>query len=219
MNIKAAIFDMDGTLVDSLGLWDVLWKVFGDTFLNGAEFVPDADAAKAVRTMALREGMYLLHDVCKLGDSGEAVYQVANDTFRDYYANSVVLKEGVQTYLEYCKEKQIRTVIASATAPELIEIALNHCGVRDYFEKIFSCSVVGKGKEEPDIFLHTQAWLGTKTEETWVFEDSFVALQTAQKIGMPTVGIYDRYNPWQDAVKQASTIYVGPEEDVTKLMK
>ncbi len=219
VNIKAAIFDMDGTLVDSIGLWDVHWKVLGDTFLNGEKFVPAPDVEKAIRTMALREAAELLHRACKIGESGDAVYQVANETFRNFYANSVTLKAGMQTYLQYCKEKGIRAVIASATAPELIEIALEHCGVRHYFEEIFSCSVVGKGKEAPDIFLHTQAWLGTETAETWVFEDSFVALETAQRIGMPTVGIYDRYNPWQDAVEKASTIYIGPGENVTKLMK
>ena len=218
MNIKAAIFDMDGTLVDSLGLWDVHWKAFGDAFLNGAKFVPDPEVELKIRTTTLREAAELLHRECKLGPSSEAVYQVANETFRNFYANAVTLKDGMQAYLQHCKEQGIRTVIASATAPELIEIALAHCGVRDYFEEISSCSVVGKGKDAPDIFLHTQAWLGTKTEETWVFEDSAVALATAQRIGMPTVGIYDKYTPGQDAVKKASTIYIGPGENVTKLI-
>ena len=219
MKIKAAIFDMDGTLVDSLGLWDVLWQVFGDRFQNGVKFVPDPQSERMVRTMALREGMYLLHEKCGLGESGEAVFQAADETFRSFYANSVTLKDGVRAYLEDCKRKNIRMVIASATAPELIGIALEHCGARDYFEAIFSCSVVGKGKEAPDIFLHTQAWLGTATEETWVFEDSYVALETARKIGMPTVGIYDRYNPWQDKVQQASTVYIGEGMDLTKLIE
>lgn len=219
MNIKAAIFDMDGTLVDSLGLWDVLWQVFGDRFQNGVKFVPDPQSERMVRTMALREGMYLLHDRCGLGESGEAVFQAADETFRRFYAGSVTLKQGVGAYLDYCRKNGIRMVIASATAPELIEIALEHCGVRDYFEEIFSCSVVGKGKEAPDIFLHTQAWLGTPTEETWVFEDSYVALETAQRIGMPTVGIYDRYNPWQDKVRQASTIYIDRGMNMSQLIE
>lgn len=219
MQIKAAIFDMDGTLVDSLGLWDVLWQVFGDRFCGGVKFQPDAESEKKVRTMALRDGMYLLHETCHIGENGEAVFQTADQTFRDFYANSVTLKAGVRDYLEYCKENGIRMVIASATAPELIEIALEHCGVRRYFEEIFSCSVVGKGKESPDIFLHTQAWLGTETEETWVFEDSYVALETAQRIGMPTVGVYDPYNPWQQQVRKASTVYLDRGESMMKLTK
>lgn len=217
MQIKAAIFDMDGTLVDSLGLWDVLWQVFGDRFQGGVKFIPDPESERKVRTMALREGMYLLHENCGLGESGEAVFRTADETFRSFYANTVTLKEGVREYLDYCKENGIRTVIASATAPELIEIALEHCGVRHYFEEIFSCSVVGKGKEAPDIFLHTQAWLGTKTGETWVFEDSYVALETARRIGMPTVGVYDQYNPWQEQVRKASTVYLDRGESMMKL--
>ena len=218
MQIKAAIFDMDGTLVDSLGIWDILWEAFGNRFCGGVKFVPDPESERKVRTSTLKTAMALLHENCGLGESSEAVYQVGEETFRNFYANTVTLKEGVREYLEYCKENGIRTVIASATAPELIEIALEHCGVRHYFEEIFSCSVVGKGKEFPDIFLHTQAWLGTKTEETWVFEDSYVALETAQRIGMPTVGVYDVYTPWQDAVEKASTIYVSKNENMTKLM-
>ena len=217
MQIKAAIFDMDGTLVDSLGIWDILWQAFGDRFCGGVRFVPDPESEKKVRTSTLKTAMALLHENCGLGESSEAVYQVGEETFRNFYANTVTLKEGVREYLEYCKENGIRTVIASATAPELIEIALEHCGARHYFEEIFSCSVVGKGKEFPDIFLHTQAWLGTKTEETWVFEDSYVALETAQRIGMPTVGVYDVYNPWQEQVRKASTVYLGQGESMMKL--
>lgn len=217
MKIKAAIFDMDGTLVDSLGLWDVLWQAFGDRFCGGVKFVPDAESERKVRTMALREGMYLLHENCGLGKNGEAVFRTADEVFRNFYANSVTLKEGVWEYLNYCRDNGIRTVIASATAPELIEIALKHCGVRDYFEEIFSCSVVGKGKESPDIFLHTLDWLGTSLEETWVFEDSYVALETAQRAGFPTVGVYDLYNPWQDKVRQASTVYLDRGESMMKL--
>lgn len=219
MQIQAAIFDMDGTLVDSLGLWDVLWQVFGDRFCGGVKFIPDPESERKIRTMALRDGMYLLHENCHIGKDGEEVFQTADRTFRDFYANSVTLKDGVRDYLNYCKENKIRTVIASATAPELIQIALEHCGVSDCFEEIFSCSVVGKGKESPDIYLHTQAWLGTATEETWVFEDSFVALETAQRIGMPTVGVYDMYNPWQDKVQAASTVYIGAGESLKTLMQ
>ncbi len=219
MKIKAAIFDMDGTLVDSLGIWEIMWQNLGEHFCGGNRFVPDPESAKKIRTTTLRDAMYLLHENCNLGESGEAVYQVGEQTFRDFYANTVTLKEGVREYLEYCRTNGIRAVIASATAPELIEIALEHCGVRHYFEEIFSCSVVGKGKESPDIFLHTQAWLGTPTEETWVFEDSNVALETAQRIGMPTVGVYDSHTPWQEQVRQASTIYIAQGESMQKLIE
>ena len=83
-------------------------------------------------------------------------------------------------------------VLASATDPILIELGLAHCDMNKYFKAILSCAVIGKGKEEPDIYLEAQRILGTPAEETWVFEDSYVALRTAHGIGMPTVGIYDK---------------------------
>ena len=76
---------------------------------------------------------------------------------------------------------------------------------------------MGKGKEEPDIFLLASEFLGEKTEETWVFEDSLTAIETATSIGMPTVGIYDQYNYGQDRIKEIATEYVAAGETLLKL--
>jgi beta-phosphoglucomutase-like phosphatase (HAD superfamily) len=83
--------------------------------------------------------------------------------------------------------------------------------------KIFSCTDLGKGKEEPDIFLLASEFLGEKTEETWVFEDSLTAIETVSRIGMPTVGIYDPYNYGQDRIKEIATEYVAAGETLLKL--
>ena len=73
MNIKAAIFDMDGTLVDSLMLWDVLWSTFGDKYLNDKSFSPSVEDDKKVRTLTLKDAMLLIHNNYKLGESGERI--------------------------------------------------------------------------------------------------------------------------------------------------
>ena len=219
MNIKAAIFDMDGTLVDSLMIWDVLWSTFGERYLNDKNFVPSLEDDKKVRTLTMNDAMHLIHENYKLGKSGEELLSLANTIMKDFYSNSVELKSGVREFLEYCKKNSVKMCIASATAPDFIDMAMKHCGIEKYFLKVFSCSTIGKGKDEPDIFLQAAEFLGAKCKETWVFEDSLTAIETATKIGMPTVGIYDRYNFGQDRIKKIATEYIAEGETLLKLTK
>jgi len=219
MNIKAAIFDMDGTLVDSLMLWDVLWSTFGDKYLNDKSFSPSVEDDKKVRTLTLKDAMLLIHNNYKLGESGEELLSLANGIMNDFYANRVELKDGVRVFLEHCKNNGVKMCIASATAPELIDVALEHCDIGKYFLKVFSCGVIGKGKDKPDIFLQAIEFLGAELKETWMFEDSLTAIETATKIGMPTVGIYDRYNFGQDRIKKIVTNYIAEGETLLKLTK
>ena len=219
MNIKAAIFDMDGTLLDSLMLWDVLWSTFSDKYLNDRSFSPSVEDDKKVRTLTLKDAMLLIHNNYKLGESGEELLSLANSIMIDFYANSVELKDGVREFLEHCKNKGVKMCIASATAPELIYIALKHCDIEKYFLKVFSCGTIGKGKDEPDVFLQAAEFLGAEIKDTWVFEDSLTAIETAAKIGMPTVGIYDKFNYGQDKIKEIATEYINSTETILKLIK
>jgi len=219
MNIKAAIFDMDGTLVDSLFLWDVLWSAFGERYLNDKSFAPNVEDDKKVRTLTLKDAMDLIHNHYHLGESGEELLALANSIVIDFYANSVELKSGVRKFLEHCKNTGVKMCVASATAPELIDVAIKHCDIGKYFLKVFSCGTIGKGKEEPDVFLQAAEFLGTEINETWVFEDSLTAIETATKIGMPTVGIYDRYNFGQNRIKEIATEYITDGETLLKLLK
>lgn len=217
MKIKAAIFDMDGTLIDSLILWDILWKEFGERYLGGKAFKPDADTDKAIRTMPVPDAMEYLHKKCNIGESGEELYKIAVATFKNFYENEVQLKEGVREFLEYCCCNGVKMCIASANDAQLIDVILKHCGIEKYFLKFFSCKELGKGKEEPDIFYQALSYLGTPIEETFVFEDSYVALTTAVKAGFPTVGVYDKYSFRQDILKENSTIYISENESFLKL--
>ena len=219
MDIKVAIFDMDGTLVDSLMLWDVFWSTFGERYLNDKSFVPSLEDDKKVRTLTLKDAMHLIHRNYNLGESGEELLALANTILNDFYANSVELKSGVREFLERCKNKGVKMCIASATAPELIDVAMKHCDIGKYFLKVFSCGTIGKGKDQPDVFLQAAEFLGAEIKETWLFEDSLTAIETATKIGMPTVGIYDRYNFGQDRIKKIATEYIAEGETLLKLTK
>ena len=219
MNIKAAIFDMDGTLIDSLMLWDVLWAEFGQRYLNDTSFRPSTDDDKKVRTLTLKDAMELIHSRYQIAESGEELLQLANSIMHDFYANKVELKAGVKEFLAYCKASGVKMCIASATAPDLLDVAIKHCKIKEYFLKVFSCSDLGKGKDQPDVYLAAADFLKTDMKEIWVFEDSLTAIETATKIGMNTVGIYDRFNYGQDRIKEIATEYIGSTETLLKLVK
>ncbi len=219
MNIKAAIFDMDGTLIDSLMIWGVIWEKLGEKYLGDPSFLPSAEDDKKVRTLTLKDAMGLIHEHYHLGETGDEVWNEASHIIGDFYKNDVKLKAGAREFLEHCQKNGVKMCIASATAPDLIELAMKHCGIESYFSKIFSCSQIGKGKEEPDVFLMAADYFGEAKEETWVFEDSLVAIETAVGVGMPTVGIYDRFNFGQERIKEIATEYIAEGETLLKLTK
>ena len=218
MELQGAIFDMDGTLIDSLMFWDVLWAKLGQMYFGDRTFRPDGVTEKAVRTLPLREASYLLHKNAAIGENGEAVFSVVNDALAQFYAETVQLKPGVRQFLDHCRQKGIKMCVASATNPVLLHIVMEKCGISDYFSKIFSCSENGRGKEHPDVFLKAHAHLGTPKESTWIFEDSIVALETAAKAGYHTVGVYDQYTFHADKVAAISTEYIGPGETLLRLI-
>lgn len=218
MKIKGAIFDMDGTLIDSLWCWKEFWEWGGREFFGIEGYRPDEALDKAVRTMVLADAMDYVHEICGFGRDGKELMDHFDEILPGLYETKIMMKPGAKEFLDYCKEQGIRMVLASATEQVLIEIALRRHDMNKYFSGVLSCAVIGKGKEHPDIYEAALEILGTPREETWVFEDSFVALETAAKIGMPTVGVYDRYAFEQERLKNSSTHYIAKGETLMKLV-
>ena len=219
MKIKAAIFDMDGTLVDSLFLWNVLWERIGEKYLGDKSFTPSKEDDKTVRTLSLKDAMELIHKNYGVAESGEKLLDFANDLIKDFYSSEVTMKEGVYEFLKHFKQKGVKMCIASASAPDIIELAVKHCKLEQFFLNIFSCATIGKGKDKPDLYLTACDFLGERPQDTCVFEDSLVAIKTAIKIGMPTVAIYDKYNFGQDEMKKIANHYIADGETLLKLIK
>lgn len=218
MAFKAAIFDMDGTMIDSLIFWDVLWSRMGSLYLHDSTFSPSKEDDKAVRTLTMRDAMELIHRNYGIGETGEEVFLFASQMLRDFYAEEVQLKPGVLEFLAYCRDKGIRMCVASASAQDLVSVAMEHCGLKPYFEKVFSCADLGVGKDKPDIYIQARNYLGSENAETCVFEDSLTAVETASSLGMQTVAIYDRFNYGQEQMKEIATTYIGPGETLVRLI-
>lgn len=219
MSIKAAIFDVDGTLINSLIIWDVIWTKIGEKYLGNPDFRPNKEDDKAVRTMTLGLAMQYIQEKYHLADTIEELVEDTQRIVKEFYANDVEVKPGVMEFLKYCKAKKIKMCIASATEMELLQVAVERCGLKPYFDKIFSCGMIGKGKDKPDIFLLAKDYLNEENENICVFEDSLVAIETAIKVGMKTVAIYDDNNYGQEQMQAIADLYIYKEETLNKVIK
>ena len=216
--MKAAIFDMDGTLIDSLIFWNYLWKTLGEKYLDDPGFRPDETTDWECRTVTMAQAMELVHQRFHVGSSGEEVAQFATQLLETFYREVVEAKPGAVAFLQHLKERGVKMAVATASDGKLVQLAMERCGLKPYLDMVVSCADVGKGKDQPDVFLLALEKLGTTAQETWMFEDSYVALRTAKGIGMPTVGIFDANNFGQDILKENSDHYIAEGEQLTRLI-
>lgn len=209
MNIKAAIFDMDGTLIDSLFYWESFWRAFGLKYFGKENFDYDKDVDLHVRTMIFPEALAHIRSHYGITDSIEALARFASDSLADFYEHEASVKAGVREFLAHLRREGVKLCLASATEMKYIKHALACHGLLEEFDLILSCADIGKGKDVPDIYLKALEELAVTAEEACVFEDSFVALETARGIGCKTVGIFDPNNYAQDRLERASDVYLA----------
>lgn len=208
MKIKGAIFDMDGTLVDSLMYWGDFWRRFGEGCLGRADFVPDEEVDKRIRTMLYTDALAYIKEYYSVEEGNPAFMQLADGGLADFYRNVAKPKEGAFVLLDHLRREGICMAVASATDRANVEMALSFYGITPYLDGIFSCSDIGVGKDRPDIYRKTADFMGLAPQEICVFEDSYVALETAHKAGFQTVGVFDKYNFAQERLQAASDIYL-----------
>ena len=216
--MKAAIFDMDGTLVNSLMYWNTLWESVGRDWLSVDGFRPTEEVDKKVRTMIFTQAMAYVNVACGINADEAEFVKYATDNLEGFYRNVVTVKDGAREFLEYLKGKGIKLCLASATDMKYVNIALDVLELRKYFDYVMSCADIGVGKDKPDIYLLALESLGTDAEKTYIFEDSFVAIETAKAIGLNTVGVFDEYNFDHDRLRCSSMIYLGEETDMRELI-
>lgn len=189
MDKRFAIFDMDGTLVDSMGYWEGL---VGEYLAQlGVGDIPE-DLPRRLMSMTVTQGAELLIRTFGLSDTAEEMTAKQNAIMEGHYRRDIPLKPGVKAYLEHLRERGVQMCVASATAEPLMEACLTRLGVRDYFRFILSCENIGVSKERPDIYHLAAKRLGAKPGDTAVFEDALHAVRTAKGAGYYVVAVYDQ---------------------------
>ena len=185
--IKGAIFDIDGVLLDSMGIWDDL----GARYLRSLGRIPEEGLNKILFSMSMEQGAEYLNEHYGLNKSVKETVDGIGKMLEDYYFYEVLLKPGAKEILEFLKSKSIKMAAATSSPRTHIEKALSRNGLLGYIEKIYTTSEVGVSKHSPDIYNLAADFLKTKSEETLVFEDSLYALKTVKEAGFFTVGVFD----------------------------
>ena len=185
--IKGAIFDVDGVLLDSMGIWDDL----GARYLRSLDKIPEEGLNKILFSMSMEQGAEYLNEHYGLNKSVKETVEGIGRMLEDYYFYEVLLKPGAKEILEFLKSKSIKMAAATSSPRTHIEKALSRNGLLGYIDKIYTTGEVGVSKHSPDIYNLAADFLKTKSEETLVFEDSLYALKTAKEAGFVTVGVFD----------------------------
>ena len=211
--LTGAIFDFDGTLLDSMFIWDTI----GEDYLRTLGKEPHEDLKETFMTLTLEEAAEYYREYYKVTLSVSEIVDSINAMVEGIYRTKVTLKPGVTDYLRLLKESGVKMCVATVTDRYLVEDTLERLGILHYFSEIFTCVEVGYGKDKPIIYQKALEHLGTAKEETFVFEDSLFALETAKTDGFPTVGVYDMHESRQEEMKRLADCYVRSfEEPVLK---
>ena len=202
--IKGAIFDFDGTLVDSMFIWDTI----GEVYLRSLDIEPRENLAEAFKTFTLEESAEYYRTHYGVTLSVEKIVDGVNEMVSEIYRTKVALKNGVLEFLRDLQIKGVKMCVATVTDRPIVEDVLNRLGIRDFFTEIFTCAEVGYNKETPHIYRAALGVLGTKKDETVVFEDALHALITAKKDGFKVAAVYDRHERNQTQMKENGDYYI-----------
>ena len=202
--LKGAIFDFDGTLVDSMFIWDTI----GEDYLRSLGKEPHEDLKETFMTLTLEQATEYYRTHYGVTLSVKEIVDGVNTMVEGIYRTRVALKQGVADFLAQLKDNGTRMCIATVTDRYLVEETLDRLGILQYFSEIFTCAEVGYGKDKPIIYRKALEHLDTAKNETYVFEDSLFALKTAKADGFTTVGVYDRHENRQDNLKNLADYYI-----------
>ncbi len=189
MEKKYCIFDMDGTLVDSMGYWRSLGRDY--LAAKGITGPRAEEVLRQIKPLTMLEAAQLFQECFALEGEPQTIIDEMNDVMRQHYLHDVPLKPGVLDFLERKQAEGCRMCVATATNEHLARLCFQRLGIDRFFEFVLSCETLKVRKTRPDIYLEAARRLGSRPEETAVFEDAMYAAHTARNAGFYTVAVWD----------------------------
>lgn len=186
-----SIFDVDGTILDSMEVWNTL----ASQYVQSLGMVPEKNLDEIVSDMSLEQSATYLKNHYKINKQEERIISEVLNFISDFYECEVNLMPGLKEFISHYDSIN---VIGTSCDEELVKIALNRLGVLNYFEDIITCSKVNKSKDDPDFYLACAQVLKQRPEDIVVFEDADYCIDVARKVGFKVVKIKD----WRDLNKK-----------------
>ena len=201
LNIRGMIFDLDGTLIDSMPAWENI----GSDFLKKHGINPPDDLNETIKTMSFAESARYFIEFYGVAMTEAQVGDEINGMIRENYAKHIVLKPYVKETLDQYLNQGIRMGILTATHKTLTELVLRRFGLLDHFDFILTSGMAGLPKSQPEIYHQAVAQLQLPAQRITIFEDSLYCIKAARETGCHIVGVFDEAskNDWE-AIKNSS---------------
>ncbi len=202
-HIKAVLFDLDGTLVDSMWLWEDIDR----EYLSRFDITLPEDLQDMIQGMSFSETAVYFKERFLIPHSLEEIKAEWNEMAWKKYAEEVPLKEGVLSFLKELSNRGIAMGIATSNSKELVELVVGKLGVAEYFNSIRTSCEVAKGKPSPDIYQLVAKDLGAEPAECLVFEDIIAGIMAGKSAGMKVCSVYDKKSEGDTKKKQELSDY------------
>lgn len=201
--IKAVIFDLDGSLVDSM--W--MWQAIDIEYLSKFGIAIPKTLQEEIGGKSFSETAVYFKERFQIPDTLQQIKDDWNRMAWDKYAHEVPVKDGAAEILEYCKDRDIRMGIATSNSRELVDNIVSVHQLEQYISCIVTGCEVPRGKPAPDVYLAVADKLGVKPEECLVFEDIVDGIMAGKAAGMKVCAVYDKNSEYQDEEKRLLADY------------
>lgn len=208
---EAVIFDLDGTLADSM--W--VWSQIDIDFLGRFQLEVPKDLQYDLEGMSFTETAEYFKKRFSLPVSVDEIKQIWQEMAMDAYSHDVLLKPGAREFVLFLKEQNIRMAVASSNTYELIDAVLRNHGIRECFDRIITSCQVKKGKPAPDVYLEAARSLNVPPSRCLVFEDIIPGIQAGKNAGMTVCAVEDEYShPHNKEKKECADYFITSYQQV-----